>query len=99
MDGMNIVGDFFGLGKMFLFQVVKSVWVMKKFVVFLILFIEVEKVEGGKSIKGKIFLVMVKGDVYDIGKNIVGVVLGCNNYEIIDLGVMVFVNKILDIVE
>lgn len=99
MDGMNIVGDLFGSGKMFLPQVVKSARVMKKSVAFLTPFIEAEKAEGGKSTKGKILLATVKGDVHDIGKNIVGVVLGCNNYEIIDLGVMVPANKILDIAE
>lgn len=99
MDGMNIVGDLFGSGKMFLPQVVKSARVMKKSVAFLTPFIEAEKAEGGKSTKGKILLATVKGDVHDIGKNIVGVVLGCNNYEIIDLGVMVPANKILDVAE
>ena len=99
MDGMNIVGDLFGAGKMFLPQVVKSARVMKKSVAYLTPFIEDEKAEGGKSTKGKILLATVKGDVHDIGKNIVGVVLGCNNYEIIDLGVMVPANKILDVAE
>tara|TARA_B100000953_G_scaffold173300_1_gene142813 strand:- start:19 stop:3714 length:3696 start_codon:yes stop_codon:yes gene_type:complete len=96
MDGMNIVGDLFGAGKMFLPQVVKSARVMKKAVGYLIPFIESEK--KGKIIKsnGKIVLATVKGDVHDIGKNIVGVVLQCNNYEIIDLGVMVPAQKILD---
>ena len=96
MDGMNVVGDLFGSGKMFLPQVVKSARVMKKAVNYLIPFIESEK--GGKKIKsnGKIILATVKGDVHDIGKNIVGVVLQCNNYEIIDLGVMVPAQKILD---
>ena len=97
MDGMNVVGDLFGSGKMFLPQVVKSARVMKKAVAHLIPFIEEEKdVMGltGKS-NGKIIMATVKGDVHDIGKNIVGVVLGCNGYEIIDLGVMVPVDKIL----
>ena len=94
MDGMNIVGDLFGSGKMFLPQVVKSARVMKKAVAHLTPYIEAEK--GGQSIsKGKILLATVKGDVHDIGKNIVGVVLGCNNYDIIDLGVMVPSNLIL----
>ena len=96
MDGMNVVGDLFGAGKMFLPQVVKSARVMKKAVGYLTPFIEAEK--GGEKIKsnGKIVLATVKGDVHDIGKNIVGVVLQCNNYEIIDLGVMVPAQKILD---
>ncbi len=103
MDGMNIVGDLFGEGKMFLPQVVKSARVMKKAVAYLLPFIEEEKlqnrVEGEaetSSSAGKILLATVKGDVHDIGKNIVAVVLGCNNYEIIDLGVMVPTNKILE---
>ncbi len=96
MDGMNIVGDLFGEGKMFLPQVVKSARVMKKAVAYLTPFIEAEKSEGESSSAGKILLATVKGDVHDIGKNIVGVVLGCNNYEIIDLGVMVPTQKILD---
>ncbi|UFH56414.1 methionine synthase [Spirosoma sp. KNUC1025] len=95
MDGMNVVGDLFGAGKMFLPQVVKSARVMKKAVAYLTPFIEAEK-SGGASTAGKILLATVKGDVHDIGKNIVGVVLGCNNYEIIDLGVMVPTQKILD---
>ncbi len=102
MDGMNVVGDLFGEGKMFLPQVVKSARVMKKAVAYLLPFIEAEKiknhVEGEaetSSSAGKILLATVKGDVHDIGKNIVGVVLGCNNYEIIDLGVMVQTDKIL----
>jgi 5-methyltetrahydrofolate--homocysteine methyltransferase len=94
MDGMNVVGDLFGEGKMFLPQVVKSARVMKKAVAYLTPFIEKEK-GGGTSSAGKILLATVKGDVHDIGKNIVGVVLGCNNYEIIDLGVMVQTDKIL----
>lgn len=99
MDGMNIVGDLFGEGKMFLPQVVKSARVMKKAVAYLIPYIEEEKKnqpERAKSTNGKILLATVKGDVHDIGKNIVGVVLACNNYEILDLGVMVPVDKILD---
>ena len=92
MDGMNVVGDLFGSGQMFLPQVVKSARVMKKAVAYLLPFIEKEK--GGKQqSSGKILLATVKGDVHDIGKNIVGVVLGCNNYEIIDLGVMVPAQK------
>jgi 5-methyltetrahydrofolate--homocysteine methyltransferase len=94
MNGMNTVGDLFGEGKMFLPQVVKSARVMKKAVAYLTPFIEKEK--GGKLLtKGKILLATVKGDVHDIGKNIVGVVLGCNHYEIIDLGVMVSADKII----
>jgi 5-methyltetrahydrofolate--homocysteine methyltransferase len=94
MDGMNVVGDLFGSGKMFLPQVVKSARVMKKAVAYLLPFIEAEK--GGKiEFSGKILLATVKGDVHDIGKNIVGVVLGCNNYEIIDLGVMVSAETII----
>ena len=96
MDGMNIVGDLFGEGKMFLPQVVKSARVMKKAVGVLLPWVEKEKsVAGTSSSAGKILLATVKGDVHDIGKNIVGVVLGCNNYEIIDLGVMVPTEKIL----
>ena len=94
MDGMNIVGDLFGSGKMFLPQVVKSARVMKKAVSILTPYIE--KSKGKKSTSGKVLLATVKGDVHDIGKNIVSVVLGCNNYEIIDLGVMVPCDKILD---
>ena len=97
MDGMNVVGDLFGSGKMFLPQVVKSARVMKKSVAHLLPFIDEEKdVLGltGKS-NGKIIMATVKGDVHDIGKNIVGVVLGCNGYDIIDLGVMVPCDKIL----
>ena len=93
MDGMGIVGDLFGSGKMFLPQVVKSARVMKKAVAILTPYIE--KSKGKASSAGKILLATVKGDVHDIGKNIVGVVLGCNNYEIIDLGVMVSCDKIL----
>jgi len=94
MDGMNVVGDLFGVGKMFLPQVVKSARVMKKSVAVLTPFIEAEK--QNTSSAGKILLATVKGDVHDIGKNIVGVVLGCNGYEIIDLGVMVSADRILD---
>ena len=96
MDGMNVVGDLFGEGKMFLPQVVKSARVMKKAVAHLTPYIEAEKQEGESAGAGKILLATVKGDVHDIGKNIVGVVLGCNNYEIIDLGVMVPTQKILE---
>ncbi len=98
MDGMNVVGDLFGSGKMFLPQVVKSARVMKKSVAYLIPFLEKEKERSGdtKTSKGKILLATVKGDVHDIGKNIVGVVLGCNNYDIVDLGVMVPAERILD---
>ena len=95
MNGMNVVGDLFGEGKMFLPQVVKSARVMKKAVAHLVPFIEKEKVEGKKS-NGKILMATVKGDVHDIGKNIVGVVLACNNFEIIDLGVMVPPEKIIE---
>ena len=95
MDGMNVVGDLFGSGKMFLPQVVKSARVMKKAVAHLIPFIEAEKDAGAKA-KGRIIMATVKGDVHDIGKNIVGVVLQCNGYEVIDLGVMVPWSKILD---
>ena len=93
MDGMNVVGDLFGAGKMFLPQVVKSARVMKKAVAYLFPYLEADKAEGETA--GKVLLATVKGDVHDIGKNIVGVVLGCNNYEIIDLGVMVPADKIL----
>ena len=97
MDGMNVVGDLFGSGKMFLPQVVKSARVMKKAVAYLIPFIEAEKQPGEAAhAKGKIVMATVKGDVHDIGKNIVGVVLQCNNYEVVDLGVMVPGQKILD---
>ena len=107
MDGMNIVGDFFGSGKMFLPQVVKSARVMKKSVDYLFPFIEAEKertkqanIEAGiineeGAGPAKILMATVKGDVHDIGKNIVGVVLGCNGYEVIDMGVMVPADKIL----
>ena len=99
MDGMNIVGDLFGSGKMFLPQVVKSARVMKKAVAYLLPFIEAEKEKNGggsSSSAGKILLATVKGDVHDIGKNIVGVVLACNNFEVIDLGVMVPAQKIIE---
>ncbi|MTI72979.1 MAG: methionine synthase [Stenotrophomonas sp.] len=98
MDGMNVVGDLFGAGKMFLPQVVKSARVMKKAVAYLLPFIEAEKLRTGDVGKsnGKIVMATVKGDVHDIGKNIVGVVLACNNFEVIDLGVMVPAQKILD---
>ena len=104
MDGMNVVGDLFGAGKMFLPQVVKSARVMKKAVAYLIPFIEEEKVKdpalaAQKDTNGTIVMATVKGDVHDIGKNIVGVVLQCNNYEVIDLGVMVPAQKILDAAE
>ncbi len=96
MDGMNVVGDLFGSGKMFLPQVVKSARVMKKAVAYLIPFIEKEKEESNDTREaGKVLMATVKGDVHDIGKNIVGVVLGCNNYNVIDLGVMVSSEKIL----
>ena len=95
MDGMNVVGDLFGDGKMFLPQVVKSARVMKKAVAHLLPFIEAEKSEGAQT-NGKILMATVKGDVHDIGKNIVGVVLQCNNFEVIDLGVMVPANKIIE---
>jgi len=97
MDGMNVVGDLFGEGKMFLPQVVKSARVMKKAVAHLIPYIEAEKQAGEASrSNGKIIMATVKGDVHDIGKNIVGVVLQCNNFEVVDLGVMVPTQKILD---
>jgi len=96
MDGMNVVGDLFGDGKMFLPQVVKSARVMKKSVAWLDPFLEAEKQECGSRTQGKILMATVKGDVHDIGKNIVGVVLSCNNYEIIDLGVMVPAETILE---
>src|SRR5215208_1792655 len=97
MSGMQVVGDLFGAGKMFLPQVVKSARAMKRAVAYLEPFMEEEK--GGSSAQGKVVLATVKGDVHDIGKNIVGVVLGCNNYEVLDLGVMVAAEKILDAVE
>jgi 5-methyltetrahydrofolate--homocysteine methyltransferase len=98
MAGMQVVGDLFGAGKMFLPQVVKSARVMKKAVAYLLPFMEAEKAAAGLGDKprGKVLMATVKGDVHDIGKNIVGVVLGCNNYQVIDLGVMVSCEKILD---
>jgi 5-methyltetrahydrofolate--homocysteine methyltransferase len=98
MSGMNIVGDLFGAGKMFLPQVVKSARVMKKAVAYLTPYLEAAKLAGGNSQShaGRILMATVKGDVHDIGKNIVGVVLGCNNYEVIDLGVMVSTERILE---
>ena len=95
MAGMNVVGDLFGAGKMFLPQVVKSARVMKQAVAHLIPYIEAEKLRTGSTSKGRIVVATVKGDVHDIGKNIVGVVLGCNGYDVIDLGVMVPCEKIL----
>jgi 5-methyltetrahydrofolate--homocysteine methyltransferase len=97
MDGMNIVGDLFGAGKMFLPQVVKSARVMKKGVAILLPFMEQEKESAGAANAGKVLMATVKGDVHDIGKNIVGVVLACNNYEVIDLGVMVPSDQILKV--
>ena len=98
MRGMNVVGDLFGGGKMFLPQVVKSARVMKQAVAYLLPFMEQERVDSGEAAKvnGKIIMATVKGDVHDIGKNIVGVVLQCNNYDVVDLGVMVPVDRILD---
>jgi 5-methyltetrahydrofolate--homocysteine methyltransferase len=98
MDGMNVVGDLFGAGKMFLPQVVKSARVMKKAVAYLLPFMEAEKNKAGgvHKARGKVVLATVRGDVHDIGKNIVGVVLGCNDYQVIDLGVMVPAEKILE---
>jgi 5-methyltetrahydrofolate--homocysteine methyltransferase len=96
MAGMSVVGDLFGAGKMFLPQVVKSARVMKQAVAHLIPYIEAEKLRTGASSKGRIIMATVKGDVHDIGKNIVGVVLGCNGYEVIDLGVMVPAARILE---
>jgi len=95
MAGMNVVGDLFGSGKMFLPQVVKSARVMKKSVAYLTPFLEAEKQASGARAAAKVVMATVKGDVHDIGKNIVGVVLGCNNYEVIDVGVMVPADKIL----
>ena len=100
MDGMNVVGDLFGAGKMFLPQVVKSARVMKKAVAYLMPFMEAEKAKAGnagatRQARGKVLMATVKGDVHDIGKNIVGVVLGCNDYEVIDLGVMIPCEQIL----
>ena len=99
MQGMNVVGDLFGAGKMFLPQVVKSARVMKQAVAYLLPYIEEEKARTGINSKGKVLLATVKGDVHDIGKNIVGVVLGCNGYDVIDLGVMVSSETILDTAE
>ena len=96
MDGMNVVGDLFGSGKMFLPQVVKSARVMKQAVAWLEPFMEAEKAGQARSTNGRILMATVKGDVHDIGKNIVGVVLQCNNYEVVDLGVMVPADRILD---
>jgi len=111
MDGMNVVGDLFGAGKMFLPQVIKSSRVMKKAVAYLLPFMEKEKLEAmlamgenpeeydetdDSNFAGKILIATVKGDVHDIGKNIVGVVLGCNNYKVYDIGVMVTCDKILE---
>jgi 5-methyltetrahydrofolate--homocysteine methyltransferase len=96
MDGMKVVGDRFGSGRMFLPQVVKSARAMKKAVAYLQPFMEADKESGGQRAVGRVLLATVKGDVHDIGKNIVGVVLGCNNYEVIDLGVMVPAARILD---
>ncbi|MBT7858105.1 MAG: methionine synthase, partial [Nitrospinaceae bacterium] len=97
MDGMNVVGDLFGEGKMFLPQVVKSARVMKKSVAYLVPFLEEEKAKAKSNRKpGKVVMATVKGDVHDIGKNIVGVVLGCNNFDVVDLGVMVPAQKIID---
>jgi 5-methyltetrahydrofolate--homocysteine methyltransferase len=99
MDGMKTVGDLFGQGKMFLPQVVKSARAMKRAVAVLLPFMEAEKAAGGARAQGKVLIATVKGDVHDIGKNIVAVVLGCNNYEVIDLGVMVPTDKILKAAE
>src|SRR5690606_32412941 len=96
MDGMGVVGDLFGAGKMFLPQVVKSARVMKKAVAYLIPFIEAAQKDGVVRSNGKVVLATVKGDVHDIGKNIVGVVLQCNNYDVVDLGVMVHAATILE---
>ena len=99
MAGMQVVGDLFGAGKMFLPQVVKSARVMKKAVAYLLPFMEAgegRKPAAADKPRGKILMATVKGDVHDIGKNIVGVVLGCNNYQVIDLGVMVPCEKILE---
>src|SRR3712207_5937132 len=96
MAGMNVVGDLFGAGKMFLPQVVKSARVMKQAVNYLLPFMEAEKGGAPRKAAGKVLLATVKGDVHDIGKNIVGVVLQCNNYDVVDLGVMVPADRILD---
>src|SRR5208283_643897 len=97
MDGMNVVGDLFGSGKMFLPQVVKSARVMKQAVALLLPFMEAELAGKPREMAGRVLMATVKGDVHDIGKNIVGVVLQCNNYEVIDLGVMVPAAKILEV--
>src|SRR6202795_4949539 len=98
MAGMNIVGDLFGSGKMFLPQVVKSARVMKQAVAILLPYLEAEKrAQGGREAQARVLMATVKGDVHDIGKNIVGLVLGCNNYEVIDLGVMAPAAKILEV--
>src|SRR6202041_3709316 len=95
MAGMNVVGDLFGSGKMFLPQVVKSARVMKQAVAILLPYLEAEKLaQGGRETQARVLMATVKGDVHDIGKNIVGVVLGCKNYEVIDLGVMVSADRI-----
>ncbi|MBA2614340.1 MAG: methionine synthase [Actinobacteria bacterium] len=99
MDGMSIVGDLFGAGKMFLPQVVKSARAMKRAVAYLEPYMEAEKAAGNGRAQGKVVMATVKGDVHDIGKNIVGVVLGCNSYEVLDLGVMVPADRILDTAE
>ncbi len=96
MEGMNVVGDLFGMGKMFLPQVVKSARVMKRAVAYLIPYIEQEKAAGARQSRGRVLLATVKGDVHDIGKNIVGVVLACNGYDVIDLGVMAPADRILE---
>src|SRR5207248_2771588 len=96
MDGMKVVGDLFGAGKMFLPQVVKSARAMKRAVAYLEPFMAAEKDASARQARGKIVMATVKGDVHDIGKNIVGVVLGCNSYQVIDLGVMVPAERILD---
>jgi 5-methyltetrahydrofolate--homocysteine methyltransferase len=96
MDGMNVVGDLFGSGKMFLPQVVKSARVMKKAVAYLVPYLEAEKDPKQSRAAGKVVMATVKGDVHDIGKNIVGVVLQCNNYDVVDLGVMVPSARILE---
>src|SRR6202030_2707457 len=97
MDGMNVVGDLFGSGRMFLPQVVKSARVMKQAVAILLPYLEAEKrASGGREAQARVLMATVKGDVHDIGKNIVGVVLQCNNYEVVDLGVMVPADKILE---
>ena len=99
MDGMKVVGELFGAGKMFLPQVVKSARVMKKAVAYLTSFMEAEKGEGDETSAGTFVIATVKGDVHDIGKNIVGVVLGCNGYKVIDLGVMVDCDTIIKAAE